>query len=175
VLLGQRSMPTSRRLPPLPLRTSTTLREGSRSLSVSASASLMRRPARQSTTITPRSLISLASVAGRAATTSAIQKCHGFHESSLGRRLTPPSPRRGGLLARWPGGHFRVAEIAPKPEGGVITRHRGAYGLALDGNYCNRPCARDASTKLWRGAAPSPYRQHLVIGAHPRIDSHVRG
>ena len=49
-------MPTSRRFPPLPLRTSTAPRAGSRSLSVNASASLIRRPARQSTTITLRSL-----------------------------------------------------------------------------------------------------------------------
>jgi hypothetical protein len=49
-----RSMPTCRRLPPLPRRTRTPPRARSRSLSASASASLMRRPARQSTTISAR-------------------------------------------------------------------------------------------------------------------------
>jgi hypothetical protein len=44
-------------LPPLPLRTSTASRVGSISLWVSASASLIRMPAFQSTMTTPRSLI----------------------------------------------------------------------------------------------------------------------
>jgi hypothetical protein len=51
----QRSIPTSRRLSPLPWRTSRAPRSGSRSVSLSASASLIRSPARHSATITPRS------------------------------------------------------------------------------------------------------------------------
>jgi hypothetical protein len=51
---AQRSIPTSRRLPPLPWRTRIAPRCRSRSLSFSASASLMRSPARQCTTIRPR-------------------------------------------------------------------------------------------------------------------------
>jgi hypothetical protein len=50
----QASIPTSRRLPPLPLRTRTAPRDGSRSLSASASASLIRSPERHSTTIIAR-------------------------------------------------------------------------------------------------------------------------
>ena len=53
---AHRSMPTSRRLPPWRCRTKSAPRSGSRSVSVSASASLILNPARQSTTITPRSL-----------------------------------------------------------------------------------------------------------------------
>ena len=52
---AQSSMPTSRRRPPLPRRTSTAPRRASRSASASASASLIRKPARQSTAISPRS------------------------------------------------------------------------------------------------------------------------
>ncbi len=52
----KRSIPTSRRRPPLPLRTRSDPRSGSRSLSANASASLIRSPARHSTTIRPRSL-----------------------------------------------------------------------------------------------------------------------
>ena len=48
------SMPISRRRPPLPRRTRIDPRAGSRSLSASASASLILRPARQSTTISAR-------------------------------------------------------------------------------------------------------------------------
>ena len=51
------SIPTSRRRPPFPARTSTAPRWRSRSVSASASASLIRSPARQSTMINPRSLI----------------------------------------------------------------------------------------------------------------------
>jgi hypothetical protein len=51
---AQSSMPTSRRRPPLPRRTSSDPRRASRSASASASASQMRRPARQRTTIRPR-------------------------------------------------------------------------------------------------------------------------
>ncbi len=51
----QLSMPTSRRRPPLPRRTSSEPRRWSRSASVSASASWTRSPARQRTTIRPRS------------------------------------------------------------------------------------------------------------------------
>ena len=50
----QSSMPTSRRLSPLPLRTSMAPRRSSRSLSARASASWMRSPAGQSTTISSR-------------------------------------------------------------------------------------------------------------------------
>jgi len=46
-------MPTSRRRPPLPERTSTDPRRWSRSCSASASASWTRRPARHSTAIIP--------------------------------------------------------------------------------------------------------------------------
>jgi hypothetical protein len=52
---AQRSIPTSRRLPPFPRRTSTAPRERSRSLSWSEGASLIRSPARQSSTISARS------------------------------------------------------------------------------------------------------------------------
>src|SRR5919106_1779636 len=48
-------VPTSRRLPPLPCRTRIEPRPGSRSGSVSAIASPIRRPAGQSTTISARS------------------------------------------------------------------------------------------------------------------------
>ena len=48
------SMPTSRRRPPFPRRTGTAPRGRSRSDSLGASASWMRSPARQSTTISPR-------------------------------------------------------------------------------------------------------------------------
>jgi len=48
------SIPTSRGLPPLPRRTRIAPRAGSRSLSASASASLMRSPARHGTTNSPR-------------------------------------------------------------------------------------------------------------------------
>ena len=51
---AQSSMPTSRRRPPLPRRTSTEPRRGSRSASPRARASLIRNPARQRTTIKPR-------------------------------------------------------------------------------------------------------------------------
>ncbi|MEA2371085.1 MAG: hypothetical protein QOH12_1479 [Solirubrobacteraceae bacterium] len=54
VLPPQASMPISRRRPPLPHRTSTEPRRGSRSCSVSASASWTRRPPRHSTTMIPR-------------------------------------------------------------------------------------------------------------------------
>ena len=57
-------MPISRRRPPLPLRTSSDPRRGSRSRSPSASASWMRSPPRQSTTISARSLNAVAIVAG---------------------------------------------------------------------------------------------------------------
>ena len=50
----QSSIPTSRRRPFLPLRTSSAPRLGSRSPSASSSASWIRSPARQSTTISPR-------------------------------------------------------------------------------------------------------------------------
>ena len=50
-VLAQRSMPTSRRLSPLPWRINREPRLGSRSVSLSASASLIRSPARQSTTM----------------------------------------------------------------------------------------------------------------------------
>jgi hypothetical protein len=50
------SMPTSRRRPPLPLRTSSEPRRWSRSCSARASASWTRSPARHNTTISPRSL-----------------------------------------------------------------------------------------------------------------------
>ena len=63
---AQRSIPTSRRLSPLPWRTSSAPRSGSRSVSLSASASLIRSPARQSITITPRSLTPSGLVSGRA-------------------------------------------------------------------------------------------------------------
>jgi hypothetical protein len=49
------SIPTSRRRPPLPLRTSSDPRRGSRSCSASASASWTPSPARQSTMIVARS------------------------------------------------------------------------------------------------------------------------
>jgi hypothetical protein len=52
---AQRSIPTSRRLSPLPWRTTSEPRPGSRSVSLRASASLIRRPARQSTTMIARS------------------------------------------------------------------------------------------------------------------------
>jgi hypothetical protein len=58
---AQRSIPTSRRLPPLPRRISTVPRSASRSLSVNARASLIRSPARHSTMIRPRSRIPSAS------------------------------------------------------------------------------------------------------------------
>ena len=48
---AQRSMPTSRRRPPLPWRTSTAPRAGSRSVSARSSASPIRRPARHRITI----------------------------------------------------------------------------------------------------------------------------
>ena len=51
----QASMPISRRRPPLPWRTSSDPRRGSRSRSASASASWTRSPARHSTTISARS------------------------------------------------------------------------------------------------------------------------
>jgi hypothetical protein len=51
----QRSIPTSRRLSRLPWRISSASRSRSRWVSLSASASLIRNPARQSTTITPGS------------------------------------------------------------------------------------------------------------------------
>jgi hypothetical protein len=51
---AHRSIPTSRRLSPLPWRTSREPRSGSRSVSFSASASLIRRPARHNTTTIPR-------------------------------------------------------------------------------------------------------------------------
>jgi len=50
----QTSKPTSRRRPPLPRRTKMLPRDASRSLSASDSASLIRRPARHSTTISAR-------------------------------------------------------------------------------------------------------------------------
>jgi hypothetical protein len=50
----QASIPISRRRPPLPWRTSSDPRRGSRSGSASASASWMRNPPRQSTTIKAR-------------------------------------------------------------------------------------------------------------------------
>jgi hypothetical protein len=52
---AHRSMPTSRRLPPVRRRTSTAARERSRSPSCSDSVSLVRSPARQSNTIKARS------------------------------------------------------------------------------------------------------------------------
>ena len=61
---AQRSIPTSRRLPPFPRRTSTAPRVLSRSLSAKASASLTLNPARHSTTITPRSLNPVGAIAG---------------------------------------------------------------------------------------------------------------
>jgi hypothetical protein len=60
------SMPTSRRRPPLPWRTSTDPVPGSRSRSVRASASLMRSPARQSNTTSARIRAPWTSVAGLA-------------------------------------------------------------------------------------------------------------
>jgi hypothetical protein len=51
---AQRSMPTSRRLSPLPWRTTSEPWSGCRSVSLSASASLIRRPARHNTTMIPR-------------------------------------------------------------------------------------------------------------------------
>jgi hypothetical protein len=51
----QSSIPTSRRRPPLPRRTSSEPRRRSRSASRSESASSMRRPARHNTTTSPRS------------------------------------------------------------------------------------------------------------------------
>jgi hypothetical protein len=52
---AQSSMPTSRRRPPLPWRTSSEPRRGSRSASPSASASWIRSPARRNTTMSARS------------------------------------------------------------------------------------------------------------------------
>ncbi len=51
---AQRSIPTSRRLPPFPRRTRTAPRALSRSLSLRSSASPIRSPARQSSTIRAR-------------------------------------------------------------------------------------------------------------------------
>jgi hypothetical protein len=53
---AHRSIPRSRRLPPLPRHTRIAPRIGPRSLSLRASASLMRRPARHSATISPCNL-----------------------------------------------------------------------------------------------------------------------
>src|SRR5437763_3094817 len=60
------AIPTSRRLPPFPRRTSTAPRERSRSLSCSASASLIRSPARHSRTISATEAPTIGAVADRA-------------------------------------------------------------------------------------------------------------
>jgi hypothetical protein len=70
---GRRSIPTSRRLPPLPRRTKIAPRAVSRSLLDNASASLIRSPARQSTTTSPRNL-SLSAVSPAARITAMISR-----------------------------------------------------------------------------------------------------
>ncbi len=62
----QASIPISRRRPPLPWRTSSDPRRGSRSGSASESASWMRSPPRQSTTINARTRAAVTVVVGLA-------------------------------------------------------------------------------------------------------------
>jgi hypothetical protein len=94
------SMPISRRRPPLPLRTSSDPRLGSRSRSASASGSWMRRPPRQSTTISARSR----------------QPCR----SSVAWRITGDDLLHG----RWVGG-IEPSLVAGRPAGVVARQRRG--------------------------------------------------
>ena len=103
----QRSIPTSRRRPPLPLRTRTPPRPGSRSVSARASASPIRNPARQRITISARSRApSARSSAARITATSS---------SIVGGVSRVPQafiPRRPSQARQW--NRFRGKQIAAR-------------------------------------------------------------
>ena len=105
----QRSIPTSRRLSPFPCRMRTAPRSGSRSVSLSESASLIRSPARHSITITPRNrspsgsspaaritaMIS-ATVGGRAVATPLVAAAEGLDGNWKWSRASDGGQRRSG-------------------------------------------------------------------------------
>ena len=131
------SMPSSRRLPPLPLRTSSEPRLGSRSCSVSASASWMRKPPRQSTTISARRRHPWRCSPVRRMTATISSTVGG----SAGSELAFITRRATGVIAQK--GRGRAA-----PTGGIENYGHG-HGISSQSHSGQLPCSTNA------GASPS--------------------
>ena len=151
---AHRSMPTWRRLPPLPRRTRTLPRERSRSLSASASASLMRRPARHSTTMSAR-VLRLCSVSPATRMTATISSTAGGSRDTADPCYAADG--RSGSRAWSPESGTTACGVEQDGIGHVpsVPRHR----------TCRDPSGYRSSSKavvawfVWRAAACASRRQ----------------
>jgi hypothetical protein len=147
-------MPISRRRPPLPWRTSSDPRRGSRSRSPSASASWTRSPGRQSTTINARRRAPWRSSGARRITAMISSTVGGIELPLVAGRAT-------GVVARQGRGR--------SPPTGGIERSRNGHGISSQSNSRHGPLLyrRCPSQREIALALPTPCESRRLVDQTP--------